>query len=398
MPPDSRRPRLMIGAAHHRPTELARRVAVAVLGLPLAFWAIGAGRRSSAALLAVAGAIGCWEYQRLVAGRLSTSGVLAVAAGAVLPAVPLLVPHDMVGSALFVSVGALSIALWTVNLFRGPRDVAPAAIGHAVAGTLFASVGLVAMATLRASSGGSAWATVVLIAVWANDTCAYLLGRTFGRRRLWPAVSPHKSWEGLFAGAAGGVAATLAARPLCPPGMSAVGALELGLVAAVFGGRPRHAKSASGSRRAMIAKDMVCPRTRAVLVFAIMLSMAAAYATSSPPNPVELWTRINRQPAHELANWGRSNVRGMRLLTRWGSREPEAFRDFVLWTVRNPTEDLNAFQRSQVHGAMFDDIARDRPGNLQSFMGWCRRYPAAAESLVSDPAPLEWIGDHLYRL
>jgi phosphatidate cytidylyltransferase len=41
--------------------------------------------------------------------------------------------------------------------------------------------------------------------VWVADTAAYLAGRALGRRKLAPAISPGKTWEGV----AGAVAATL---------------------------------------------------------------------------------------------------------------------------------------------------------------------------------------------
>ena len=40
----------------------------------------------------------------------------------------------------------------------------------------------------------------IFVAIWANDTGAYLAGSTFGRHKLFPSVSPKKSWEGFFGG------------------------------------------------------------------------------------------------------------------------------------------------------------------------------------------------------
>ncbi|WP_339715570.1 phosphatidate cytidylyltransferase [uncultured Kriegella sp.] len=47
----------------------------------------------------------------------------------------------------------------------------------------------------------------IFILIWINDTFAYLVGRAFGKRKLFPRVSPKKTWEG----AIGGLVFTLAA-------------------------------------------------------------------------------------------------------------------------------------------------------------------------------------------
>lgn len=41
---------------------------------------------------------------------------------------------------------------------------------------------------------------LVFIFIWASDTFAYLVGRKFGKRKLFEAVSPKKTWEGFIGG------------------------------------------------------------------------------------------------------------------------------------------------------------------------------------------------------
>lgn len=57
--------------------------------------------------------------------------------------------------------------------------------------------------------------------VWANDTGAYLVGKPLGRHKLWPRVSPGKSWEGFLGGL---LAAALVAGAVFGWSMMALGA------------------------------------------------------------------------------------------------------------------------------------------------------------------------------
>ena len=50
-------------------------------------------------------------------------------------------------------------------------------------------------------------AFAVLLAVWAGDSAAFLVGMLFGRHKLAPTVSPGKTWEGLIAGTVATIAA-----------------------------------------------------------------------------------------------------------------------------------------------------------------------------------------------
>jgi phosphatidate cytidylyltransferase len=54
-------------------------------------------------------------------------------------------------------------------------------------------------------------ATNIMVALFiilcTNDTMAYVFGSLFGKHKLWPRVSPKKSWEGFF----GGLICTMAA-------------------------------------------------------------------------------------------------------------------------------------------------------------------------------------------
>ena len=48
---------------------------------------------------------------------------------------------------------------------------------------------------------------VLFATVWAGDTMAYFIGKTFGKHRLAPRLSPKKTWEGAFGSVIGSVLA-----------------------------------------------------------------------------------------------------------------------------------------------------------------------------------------------
>lgn len=61
----------------------------------------------------------------------------------------------------------------------------------------------------------------VFCLVWMADIAAYFGGRAFGRRKLAPAISPGKSWEGVFSGMAGVVVLAFAWMAWEPAGTGA---------------------------------------------------------------------------------------------------------------------------------------------------------------------------------
>ena len=50
---------------------------------------------------------------------------------------------------------------------------------------------------------GVEWFILIYCGVVGADTMAYLTGRFFGKRKMWPTVSPAKTWEGFFGGILG---------------------------------------------------------------------------------------------------------------------------------------------------------------------------------------------------
>jgi phosphatidate cytidylyltransferase len=52
---------------------------------------------------------------------------------------------------------------------------------------------------------GLAWALLVILATWVGDTAAYFVGRTWGKRKFAPGISPNKTIEGAAGGLVGSI-------------------------------------------------------------------------------------------------------------------------------------------------------------------------------------------------
>lgn len=236
-----------------RSADFGKRAAVAVLGLPVVGWLVAIDARASVVLFSTAAAVATWEYYRLVFGVVPPAAWIGLAAAATMPLIPALVSPGEAGAVLFAIVGATSMLTWVASLFGGTRATAPERAGHVVGGTLFCSFGLVALSALRAGKDGVAWTAVVLVAAWANDTAAYVVGRFAGRLRLWPAVSPGKTWEGALAGLCGGILALLLVRPFLPRYLSVAACVAIGVLSGLLG--PLGDLCKSMLKRAYHAKD-----------------------------------------------------------------------------------------------------------------------------------------------
>ena len=60
---------------------------------------------------------------------------------------------------------------------------------------------------LRQAENGFFWVIAVLGTTWASDTFAYLVGKRWGKHRIWPQISPSKTLEGTVGGMVGGISA-----------------------------------------------------------------------------------------------------------------------------------------------------------------------------------------------
>ncbi|MBQ6606190.1 MAG: phosphatidate cytidylyltransferase [Firmicutes bacterium] len=122
---------------------LKQRVITAAIAIPLLFLFLWLNGWWLGGLVIVLGLIGLYEYWKLLIGMERQQDL-----------------RWIVGGAAYIVLGFLA--------FFGVRQV-----------------------------GAMAW---LLTVIWSTDTAAYEIGRRWGKHKLAPEISPHKTWEGAVAG------------------------------------------------------------------------------------------------------------------------------------------------------------------------------------------------------
>jgi phosphatidate cytidylyltransferase len=106
-------------------------------------------------------------------------------------------------------VGGFMLTLLLAFLLYGiaeTRQTATVTMGTTVIGVAWIGLGVAHLLLLRDVEHGRLAIFTVLLAIFADDTAAYLIGRLVGRHKLAPSLSPGKTWEGFVAGTAAAIA------------------------------------------------------------------------------------------------------------------------------------------------------------------------------------------------
>jgi phosphatidate cytidylyltransferase len=191
----------------------------------VAFGLAAAGPGPFAALVLVVALFVSWEWGRMVRGA-GADLAFFIHAVAVTAAIGLAVAgYAALGAAVLVTAAIILVPL---VFGRGARLSA--------LGVFYVGLPAISLLWLRSSEPyGFAAVVLVFAIVWCSDIGAYAAGRLIGGPKLWPRVSPNKTWAGLIGGLVAGAAAAALVAPLfvaeASPMRLALTGLALSLVA-----------------------------------------------------------------------------------------------------------------------------------------------------------------------
>lgn len=195
------KPRLIAGAA------------MAVVALALTY----AGPAPFALLVVLVAVLMCWEWGRVVRGT-DFGPQFILHAGTIVAAVAAAAYGQPLAALAAVAAGALVLVLAPIGERRAMSAVGVAYVGLPV----------VALLWFRADAALGLYAVLFLfVVVWTSDIAAFAAGRSIGGPKLWPRVSPNKTWSGFL----GGVGSTAVAGALFAQMVPGASSLRLALIA-----------------------------------------------------------------------------------------------------------------------------------------------------------------------
>jgi len=176
-----------------------------LFGLALAAVTVAAvfsGAPYMAIFAAAVGVAGAREWHRMITDRVFGPDFYFTSLTIITTLVAALAwPHSVLPWAV-LAAGA------SVSLVRAMARLEPALWQGA--GSIYLGGPMLALLQLRTAPHGAMIIVGLFVAVWATDSGALICGNLIGGPRLWPALSPNKTWAGTL----GGVAAAAAVESL----------------------------------------------------------------------------------------------------------------------------------------------------------------------------------------
>jgi phosphatidate cytidylyltransferase len=175
------------------------RILAAVVGLavviPALLWG---GVIALDILLFLALVVGQYEYSRMAFPlEWRKYLILLLAVGFVVFVAMLAQGLHAVGPIL---TGALLVCFLAAMARPGELNLSADLTGRLLVGMTYVPLLLPFLGIIRRMDQGLALLFLALVATWLGDTGAYFAGRTLGKHKMSPRLSPKKTWEGLVGG------------------------------------------------------------------------------------------------------------------------------------------------------------------------------------------------------
>ncbi|MDD5093724.1 MAG: phosphatidate cytidylyltransferase [Dehalococcoidia bacterium] len=211
---------------------LRQRVLSSIVLIPILIAAIWFGDPWFTLIVAVFGILGAVEFYRMAK---AVDGEPASALGFLLVLAFIIGAHSDDGRLppLLVTTAVLLPLIWFI---RTPdRSKAFLSWAWTITGAFYIGWTMSHFVLLRELDDGRDWVFLALLGTFTSDTVAFFVGRSFGKHKMAPSISPGKTWEGAIGGVAGAIAAVIVLGMIT--GLDEIGYVKLiplGLLLSLF--------------------------------------------------------------------------------------------------------------------------------------------------------------------
>ncbi len=211
------------------------RIATALVLFPLVIWVVHLGGWAFGATIVGVTTLAVHEHANMVLPKNERIKGLWLAVLAA--ALAVCVVTGLMAQPLAVAVfGVLPILVLLPFLFStGPMETVASRALMALGGLWWIGGLFLATISLRFFPDGDRWIYLVVILAFGTDTGAYFAGRFLGSRKLYPKVSPNKTWEGAIGGTLIGTGLAFAVNHYLGPGIDPLHLAVLAPVASALG-------------------------------------------------------------------------------------------------------------------------------------------------------------------
>jgi phosphatidate cytidylyltransferase len=182
-----------------------QRVAVAAVAIPLILLVVYVGGPLFHIVIGAGLAVAALELYHAMRG----SWLAALAMGAAVSAALLSAAATEGFDWLVYTLAGVSLASLAIPVLTADVEQAAVNLGGFLVAVIYCGFLGAHFILLRDLDGGRELVFLVLLATYTADSFAYFAGKTIGRHKFSPRISPNKTWEGTAAAMAGGFLAVI---------------------------------------------------------------------------------------------------------------------------------------------------------------------------------------------
>ena len=181
---------------------MINRIITAVLGVPLVIIVILLGNPLLSLFVAILALLGIIEFNGLARKRnLESSYLLSIPWTLAFVLVTYLITQSVIGTEYLIFTFLTGLIISLIWLIIGKHKKNPyLAWSYSIIGPIYIGLFLSYIILTRDLAQGSEWVLVMIIGVFSTDTFAFFAGKTFGKHKLAPTISPGKTMEGSLLG------------------------------------------------------------------------------------------------------------------------------------------------------------------------------------------------------